>query len=66
MQTTQNRLLHETDVARILLVSESWLQKARVHRKGPPFVKIGRSVRYRKSDIDAYIGSNITQPSEVM
>jgi hypothetical protein len=32
--------------ARILDVSASYLNKARVYGSGPPFVKFGKSVRY--------------------
>ena len=32
--------------AAILDVSTSWLAKARMRGEGPPFVKVGRSVRY--------------------
>jgi hypothetical protein len=34
------------ETAKILKVSESWLAKARMRGEGPPFIRIGRSVRY--------------------
>ena len=40
------RLLTPAEVARLLKVSVSWLAKSRMRGDGPPFVKIGRSVRY--------------------
>jgi predicted DNA-binding transcriptional regulator AlpA len=34
---------------------ESWLAKARVTGIGPKFVKIGGAIRYRRSDVDAWL-----------
>ena len=34
------------EAAKILKVSESWLAKARMRSEGPPFVRIGRCIRY--------------------
>jgi hypothetical protein len=39
-------LLTEDQAAKKLNVSPSWLAKARMRGDGPPYVKIGRSVRY--------------------
>lgn len=39
-------LLTPSAAAKLLGVSLSWLAKARMRGDGPPFVKIGRSVRY--------------------
>jgi hypothetical protein len=39
-------MLTEDAVAAILDVSPSWLAKARMRGEGPPFIKVGRSVRY--------------------
>lgn len=39
-------LLTERDVADLLRVSWSWLAKARMRGDGPPYVKVGRSIRY--------------------
>jgi predicted DNA-binding transcriptional regulator AlpA len=41
-----DRLLHASDVAKLLNVSESWLAKSRMRGDGPPYIRIGRSVRY--------------------
>jgi len=43
---TAEQMLTEEMVAAILDVSTSWLAKARMRGEGPPFIKIGRSVRY--------------------
>ena len=39
-------LLTPKEAARLLRVSLSWLAKARMRGDGPPFIKIGRSIRY--------------------
>ncbi len=40
--STIDPLLHPRDVAKILIVSMSWLAKSRLSGDGPRFVKIGR------------------------
>lgn len=42
-------------VARRIKRSENWLAKARCGGFGPPFLKIGSAVRYRRSDVDAWL-----------
>jgi len=42
--------------ARHLGVSESLLEKLRVYtpKKSPPFIRIGRAIRYRPADLDVW------------
>jgi predicted DNA-binding transcriptional regulator AlpA len=40
------RLRTAREAAEFLQLSESWLAKARIRGDGPPYVKIGRSIRY--------------------
>jgi predicted DNA-binding transcriptional regulator AlpA len=40
------RLLTPKEAAALYGVSISWLAKARMRGDGPPYVKVGRSVRY--------------------
>lgn len=42
-----------------LRLSVSTLQKMRVAGNGPQFCKIGKAVRYRVSDLDAYMTARI-------
>ena|SRR5260370_41414208 len=42
-----DELLTTEQLARALKVSESYLEKCRLRGTGPPFVKYGRTVRYR-------------------
>jgi predicted DNA-binding transcriptional regulator AlpA len=38
-------------------LSESLLEKARCNGSGPPYSKKGKSVRYLKSDVDAWMAA---------
>jgi predicted DNA-binding transcriptional regulator AlpA len=48
-------LLSDRDVERITGRARSTLQKDRVSGSGIPFIRIGRLVRYRQSDVGAYL-----------
>ena len=52
------RLLTERDTANLLRLSSSWLAKARVKGDGPPYVKLGRSVRYLESALVEWMKSH--------
>ena len=41
-----NEVSTPAEAAQILKVSESWLAKPRMRGEGPPFIYLGRSVRY--------------------
>lgn len=43
--------------AAITTISVSTLEKKRVRGDGPPYVKVGKSVRYLVSDLQAYLAS---------
>ena len=49
---------HQT--ATYLGVSEKWLERDRWVGATIPFVKVGRSVRYRAGDVVAYLNANTT------
>jgi predicted DNA-binding transcriptional regulator AlpA len=61
-------LLHTRDAATILGVSEAWLERQRWKGEDPAFVRVdgknGRAVRYRRSDLEAYIERNLVSPSK--
>jgi predicted DNA-binding transcriptional regulator AlpA len=50
-------LLSDRDVERITGRARSTLQKDRIAREGIPFVRLGRLVRYRESDVAAFLQS---------
>jgi predicted DNA-binding transcriptional regulator AlpA len=43
------QLLTPKEAALSLRVSESWLAKARMRGDGPPYIQVGRSIRYREA-----------------
>jgi predicted DNA-binding transcriptional regulator AlpA len=50
----RERLLTTKDVAELLKLSLSWLAKARMRGDGPPYVKLGRSVRYGENALASW------------
>jgi len=54
-----DRLLTPKEAADFLRVSLSWLAKARMRGDGPPFVKIGRSIRYSEGHLQQWIKSQM-------
>lgn len=51
-------LIDEPALAARLGVSRSTLQSWRYAGRGPRFIKLGRMIRYRTSDIDAFLRAN--------
>jgi predicted DNA-binding transcriptional regulator AlpA len=50
-----DRLLNEVEAAKMLRMSIAWMQWKRWKGGGPRFVKYDRAVRYRESDLLAWI-----------
>ena len=50
-------LLTPNETAPVLKVSTSWLAKKRMEGDGPPFIKVGRSVRYSPAALLQWIKS---------
>jgi predicted DNA-binding transcriptional regulator AlpA len=50
-------LMTAKETAAFLRVSVSWLAKARMAGEGPPFVQIGRNVRYSKAALLRWLKS---------
>ncbi len=48
------KLLRECDLAERWNTSTRTLQRWRKHQSGPPYVRLGGSIRYRLSDIEAF------------
>lgn len=51
-------LIDEAALATRLGVSRSTLQSWRYSGRGPRFIKLGRMVRYRVADVEAYLHAN--------
>lgn len=53
-----SRFLREREAAEYLGVSRSWLAQGRIRGSEldtPPYLKLGRSVRYDRDDLDAWL-----------
>lgn len=50
--------LDEKSLCALLSISSVTATKWRAKAKGPPFIKVGRLVRYRRSDVEAWLRVN--------
>jgi excisionase family DNA binding protein len=57
------RLLTPAEVAERLRVSTRTLEFWRHQGRGPAFVRVGKRVRYRPDDVEAFIGEQRTAPA---
>jgi predicted DNA-binding transcriptional regulator AlpA len=55
MPVTLENLLSENEISQIFGRSIPTLQKDRLRGNGPPFIKIGRLVRYSPSAVQAWL-----------
>ena len=55
METMESDLLTPAEAAKVLRVSPATLPRWRWSGDGPDFVRIGRSIRYRRCDLENYI-----------
>lgn len=57
--STDTATLNEHDASLYIGMSRSWLAQGRMRGdpEAPPFLKIGRSVRYLRSDLDQWLES---------
>jgi predicted DNA-binding transcriptional regulator AlpA len=51
----QDQLITEKEAARRTGLSVAWFQRKRWEGGGPPFIKFSHAVRYRESDLAAWI-----------
>jgi predicted DNA-binding transcriptional regulator AlpA len=55
---TTNALLVPKEAATFLKLSLSWLAKSHQRGEGPPYIKLGRSVRYSRSALLEWLKSH--------
>jgi hypothetical protein len=55
------RLLREKDLYIEYGLSISWQRKMRRLGGGPPFLKIGKMVRYRRADVEAFLAAHLVE-----
>lgn len=51
----QSIVVNEKQAAEFLAVSSAALRRWRAERRGPAFIRLERCIRYRLSDLDAYL-----------
>lgn len=54
-EVPRDRLLTSTEVAEFLDVPVNSLKMWRYRRTGPPWLKVGRHVRYRRGDLERWL-----------
>ncbi len=52
---TPQSLLDEDGAAAYIGMSSHFLRAARIKKRGPPFLRLGRSIRYTIADLDAWL-----------
>ena len=68
IETPLARAFNEVDASRYIGMSISFLRQSRMdgiresRTPGPPFVKIGRAVRYLRDDLDTWLESYRQEP----
>lgn len=55
-------LLAEVYAAELLGLSSRTLQAWRSRNEGPPYVRVGRAIRYRRQDLLNWVGQNTVAP----
>ncbi|MEM1151057.1 MAG: helix-turn-helix domain-containing protein [Pseudomonadota bacterium] len=58
------RLLNRTEVEERFGIPKRFLEMAVMRGEGPPFIKLGRLVRYRIADIEAWLSQNRVVPRQ--
>lgn len=51
-------ILNERQVQEVYGFSIPYLRRARRERRGPRFLKVGKLVRYRRSDIESFLAAH--------
>jgi predicted DNA-binding transcriptional regulator AlpA len=58
-------ILNERQVQEIYGLSIPYLRRARRERRGPRFIKLGKLVRYRRVDLEAYIAAGTVETKDL-
>ena len=54
-------ILNERQVQESYGFGIPYLRRARRERRGPRFLKVGKLVRYRRADIEAYLAAHVVE-----
>ena len=52
------QLLNEEQTAKSLDVTKSALRRWRREKRGPRYIKVGRLIKYRESDLESWVEQN--------
>ncbi len=63
-QLSAKEWLSNVEAAHFLGVREQTLAAWRMRGKGPRFSRCGRLIRYRRVDLDAYLGSGLVETAD--
>jgi len=58
----ENRVVNETQASKILCRAVQTLRNDRHLCQGPPYIKLGRSIRYKVSDLMGYMERHRIDP----
>jgi predicted DNA-binding transcriptional regulator AlpA len=62
---TRSDILREPDAARYVGMSRSYLRIARMHGRGPAYVRIGvRAIGYRLCDLETWLASRLVRTAD--
>lgn len=61
--TPSDELFDESGAGAYLRKAPGTLKQWRYLGEGPAYVRVGRSIRYLKADLDAFLASNRIDPS---
>ena len=54
-------IMTEREVERGYGLKRPWLRRTRRERRGIPYLKLGRMVRYRRADIETFLASHMVE-----
>ena len=54
----ESELLREREVERRYKFTGPWLRKTRRAGGGPPFIRLGRMIFYKRGDLDAFVAAH--------
>jgi excisionase family DNA binding protein len=57
-------ILRESAAADYLGLSRWFLRRARADGRGPAYLKLGRTIRYRARDLDDWLARHLVRPCE--
>lgn len=57
-------VLKESEVSEEYGFTIPFLRRARRERRGPRFMKVGKMVRYRRTDVEAYLSAHVVETSD--